>query len=127
MMKIIILVKTFHNILYFDPLSFFRYFWYNIKQKCIFKSLLLGVLCANFAHFLSPGEFFLRGSYLKPERSWNISQKMFSLVPGDVKTFLLTFLIMFRSILHCCLHKWRHCIVFIFKFYWKIVSSLPFE
>ena len=30
-----------------------KHFLYNIKQKCIFKSLLLGVLYANFGHFLS--------------------------------------------------------------------------
>ena len=54
------------------------------KQKCIFKSLLLGVLCANFGHFLSPGELFLRVSYLKPERSRNISRKMFNLVTVDI-------------------------------------------
>ena len=30
------------------------------------------------------GKHFLRGSYLKPERSRNISQNMFSLVPGNV-------------------------------------------
>ena len=32
-------------------------------------------------HFM---ELVLRSSYLKPERSKNISLKMFSLVPGDV-------------------------------------------
>ena len=33
---------------------------------------------------IAPRELFLRGSYLKPERSENISQKKFSLVLGDV-------------------------------------------
>ena len=33
---------------------------------------------------IAPGKLFLRGSYLKPERSENISQKIFSLVLGDV-------------------------------------------
>ena len=33
---------------------------------------------------MAPGEFFLRGSYIKSERSRNISRKMFSLIPGDV-------------------------------------------
>ena len=46
-------------------------------QKCIFKSLLLRVLCANFDHFLST-------HYLKPIISRNISRKTFILVPGDV-------------------------------------------
>ena len=61
----------------------------------MFKILSLGVLCANFGQFLSkikyryghsiaPGEFSLGGSYLKPERSRNISRKMFSLVSGNV-------------------------------------------
>ena len=48
------------------------------------KEFTLGVPCANFGHFLSPGELFLKGSYLKPERSRNISQKTFRLVLGDV-------------------------------------------
>ena len=69
---------------YFDPASSFKYFRCNIKQKCIFKSLLLEVLCVDFGHFLTPGELFPRGSYLTPERSRNISRKMFSLVSGDV-------------------------------------------
>ena len=93
MMRKVILIRPYfsHLLYYLDPVSPFKYFWYNIKQKCKFKSSLLGVLCAIFGHFLSrhgysiaPGELFLRGSYLKPERSRNISRKMFSLVPGDV-------------------------------------------
>ena len=35
-------------------------------------------------HSLTHGELFLRVTYLKPERSRNISQKMFTLVPVDV-------------------------------------------
>ena len=35
---------------------------------------------SRYGHSIAPGELFLRGSYLKPERSRNISQKMFSLV-----------------------------------------------
>ena len=34
--------------------------------------------------FCAPGELFLRGSYLKPKRSRNISRKMLSLVPGNI-------------------------------------------
>ena len=37
-----------------------------------------------YGHSIAPGELFLIGSYLKPERSRNISRKMFSLVPVDV-------------------------------------------
>ena len=44
------------------------------------QELLLGVLCANFGHFLSLGELFLRGSYLKPEKSRKKSRKLFRLV-----------------------------------------------
>ena len=35
-----------------------------------------------YGHSIAPREHFLRGSYLKPQRSTNISRKMFSLVPG---------------------------------------------
>ena len=38
----------------------------------------------RYGHSIAPGKLFLRGSYLKPERSWNISQTMFSVVPGNV-------------------------------------------
>ena len=41
-------------------------------------------LLDTHAHSIAPEELFLRGSYLKPDRPRNISQKMFSLVPGDV-------------------------------------------
>ena len=87
-----IVIKTlFFTIYSIILISSFKYIWYNIKLTCIFKSLIFGVLCANFDHFLSryrhciaPGELILRGSYLKPERSRNISRKIFSLAPGDV-------------------------------------------
>ena len=35
-----------------------------------------------YGHSIASREHFLRGSYLKPQRSTNISRKMFSLVPG---------------------------------------------
>ena len=79
-MKIVIFDKTLFFTIYsyyLDPVSSFKYFCCNIKQKWKFKSLLLDVLCANFGHFLSR-------HYLKLERSRSISRKMFSLVPGDV-------------------------------------------
>ena len=86
MTKTVILIRRYFSqyTLFFYPVSSFKYLLYNIKQKCIFKGLLLGVLCANFGHLLSPGELFLRVSYLKSERSRNVSQEKFSLVPGDV-------------------------------------------
>ena len=51
--------------------------------------LILVIFCKTslldtHAHSIAPEELFLRGSYLKPDRPRNISQKMFSLVPGDV-------------------------------------------
>ena len=38
----------------------------------------------RYGYSMAPGEPFLRGSYLKSERSRNISRKVFSLVPRDV-------------------------------------------
>ena len=55
--------------------------------------LILVIFCQNnfvkvfnntIINSIVPGKHFLRGSYLKLERSRNISQKIFSLVPGDV-------------------------------------------
>ena len=54
MMELVIYIEPYFSqaTLLFDPVSSFKYFRYNIKQTCIFKSLLLGVLCANHGHFL---------------------------------------------------------------------------
>ena len=38
----------------------------------------------RYGHSISPGEHFLRGNYLKPERSRSMSSKKFSIVAGDV-------------------------------------------
>ena len=88
MMKIVILIRPsflqYTLPFYLDPVSSFKHILYNIKQKCIFKSLgvlPLGVLCANFVHFLSPVKLFLRGTYLEAERFKNISQK--NVQPGS--------------------------------------------
>ena len=63
MMKIVILVRSYFS--QYPPLFWscsFKYFWYNMKQKCILKSLLnFGVLCPNFGHFL----YLSKGTYLK--------------------------------------------------------------
>ena len=75
-----------------------------LKQKCIFKSLPLEVLCVSFGHFLSPGELFLGGSYLNAERPRNISRKMFILVPGVssvIQTKCLKSLLTSIAIFHC--------------------------
>ena len=54
-MKIVILIRPYFSqyTYYFDSVSSSKYFWYNKKQKCMFKTLLLGVLYANFGHVLS--------------------------------------------------------------------------
>ena len=38
----------------------------------------------RYGHSISPGELFLRGNYLKSERSRNMSSKKFSIVSGEV-------------------------------------------
>ena len=46
--------------------------------------LILVLFSVKIFNSIAPGGLFLGGSYLKPERSRNISQKMLSLVPGEV-------------------------------------------
>ena len=53
-------------------------------MKIIEKGEASEEIKGRYRHSIAPRELFLRGSYLKPERSRNISRKMFSLVPGDV-------------------------------------------
>ena len=55
MMKIVILIRPYFSTIYSLILILFHLSNTsdNIKQKCIVKSLFLGVLCANFGRFLS--------------------------------------------------------------------------
>ena len=87
-MKIVILIRTYFS--QYTLLFWCCFIFQILDITCIYKSLLLGVLCANFCYFLTryghsiaPGELVLRDASLKPERSRNISWKMFVLVPED--------------------------------------------
>ena len=66
---------------YFDPVSSFKYFWYNIKQKFIFINLLLEVIflvifCQDiFANIFNNAPFVFAllltqmKTYIKPKKS----------------------------------------------------------
>ena len=81
---------------YFDPVSSFKYFWYNIKQKFIFINLLLEVIflvifCQDiFANIFNNAPFVFAllltqmKTYIKPKKSRNIFWNKFSLILGDV-------------------------------------------
>lgn len=52
--------------------------------KVIEKGVATDVMRDRYGHSINSGECFLRGNYLKSDRSRNMALKRFSIVPGDV-------------------------------------------